>query len=304
MDLFEKFKTVEIKAEGRLSEADREYCERQEAAYHAAVKFHVELLRAWTLLHRTQMDILGSSSVDDNKKYLPNSNLIKIDDDLIRDHISRLHTCFIGAITSHFRRTYAVDIEDHAMRDELPPKKPDWSYDPKDQDAYFPAAAAVIRYADILEDIFKQLDGRSFTEQAEYQMRRKCREAVWKGNVLPTYERRKATIRFTDNFCDYQVTGYGYHTETSWNLSDKMKNIIRGIAHFEAGSCTDCPREMQYLLGDKFYPDERTFTDCRTVAYLKLFKNGRVDIKFTSVLLAEEFAEKYLGRTSLHEEAA
>lgn len=37
------------------------------------------------------------------------------------------------------------------------------------------------------------------------------------------------------------------------------------------------------------------FTTCEKVKHLKMFKNGRVDLKFTSERYAEEFIEKYLG---------
>ena len=42
--------------------------------------------------------------------------------------------------------------------------------------------------------------------------------------------------------------------------------------------------------------DTVEFPTCSKVIQLKMFKNGRVDIKFASAAIARQFADDYLGR--------
>ena len=44
MDLLEKFAAVEVKADNRISEKDKFYCEQHQAAYKAAVSMFKELI--------------------------------------------------------------------------------------------------------------------------------------------------------------------------------------------------------------------------------------------------------------------
>lgn len=81
-----------------------------------------------------------------------------------------------------------------------------------------------------------------------------------------------------------------------WTVQDSMKNILCGLAHYETGVHNLFPLGFSDLIG---YRDSESdlveFTTCEKVKHLKMFKNGRVDLKFTSERYAEEFIEKYLG---------
>ena len=75
-----------------------------------------------------------------------------------------------------------------------------------------------------------------------------------------------------------------------------MKDILRGMAHFETGSFCVYPLGFSELLGyNRLGKSEWEFSTCEKVKCLKMFKNGRVDIRFSSEIYAAEFAAKYLG---------
>ena len=74
------------------------------------------------------------------------------------------------------------------------------------------------------------------------------------------------------------------------------RSILRGVAHYETGSFSLYPLGFSELLGYSRSPDnEREFSTCKKVKGLKMFKNGRVDIRFTTETDAAEFAARYLG---------
>ena len=76
-----------------------------------------------------------------------------------------------------------------------------------------------------------------------------------------------------------------------------FKEILKGIAHFETGRFALLPHGFDSLLGYRHSgSDTVEFSTCSKVSQLKMFKNGRVDIKFASEAIARQFADDYLGR--------
>ena len=68
------------------------------------------------------------------------------------------------------------------------------------------------------------------------------------------------------------------------------------MAHYETGAFELCPLGFSELLGYNRSPsNEHEFPTCKRVKGLKMFKNGRVDIRFTTETDAAEFAARYLG---------
>ena len=152
---------------------------------------------------------------------------------------------------------------------------------------------AKIRYEDVVDQIILLLDGRSFAEQAFHELAEKCHKASW--NLYknrPEYERKKALITFNGYFC----TNHHYSWQDEWTLEDKTKDILRGIAHYETGVFNLYPLGLSELLGYNRSPsNEHEFSTCKKVKGLKMFKNGRVDIRFATETDAAEFTARYLG---------
>ncbi len=75
-----------------------------------------------------------------------------------------------------------------------------------------------------------------------------------------------------------------------------MREILRGAAHFETGDFHSFPRGVPELLDGKSQTvDFVDWPSCEKIKSLKMFKNGRVDLKFSSEGFAGEFVQKYLG---------
>ena len=77
-------------------------------------------------------------------------------------------------------------------------------------------------------------------------------------------------------------------------MIDRMKDIIRGISHFETGGFDYTPVSLSRLLIRELDSSQCEFSDCEKVQSLKMFKNGRVDLKFSSETYALQFVEEYL----------
>ena len=74
-----------------------------------------------------------------------------------------------------------------------------------------------------------------------------------------------------------------------------MQDIFTAVAHYETNTFGRFPAGFSELLG---YSDVSTslfqFPTCQKLVHLRMFKNGRVDLKFKTAALAKEFAETYL----------
>lgn len=111
------------------------------------------------------------------------------------------------------------------------------------------------------------------------------------------YEQKKSVLTFTGYGCSFDSWHEQWHKgEYEIKLTDGMKEIIRALAYFEYGEIGYIPYAFNCLLGWSWTTTEteRQF-DMEKLKSIKCFKNGRVDIRFTSEAYARQFAEEFLG---------
>ena len=296
IDLFAKFSAVEVVSSDRISETDKDFCERNQAAYGSAVTSYQELAFCWDAMKEAQREQVGErdeSSAYFN--YLSEEPGAYLDDGEIQKHLKKLHGKFLDRIASYFEDAYGVSLDHRELQKSLLLKEPDWDAGEEEKTAFQEKMRSfLLRYRDILDRIFEQMDGRSFSEQALHQLREACGKAVWdSGNKTPRYERKKDTIKFLACFADYTYRR-GF---IDWSLKSGMKAVMKAAGHFETGRCRAFPDEIEDLLNDRNKWDVTEFEECRKLKQLKLFKNGNAYLKFASAACAEAFASEYLGLT-------
>ena len=297
MGILEKFDDIEIKTDQRISESDLIFCETQQQAYDEARSALAELKERWTVAIKIQREILGASSSDDKAPmtYIGGYERITIAD--IEEEMEDIHRVFLHKLVDYFNSTYKVSVSRVQIEDALLPQRPvrkygDW--DEAEDAAYHKSLQTLsLQYEDLVDQIHIQLDGRPFTERALDELKQKCHEAAWYiYDQSPKYEVKSDTIRFLNYACTYK--DYSYHP--CWELSDGTKSILRGVAHFETGSHRFFPRGFPELLSwNGLECSTVEFPTCEKIKQLRMFKNGRVDLKFTSAQMAGQFAEGYLG---------
>lgn len=295
LNLLEKMAAVEIKADNRISEKDRRFCEIQQQAYHEAKDALQKIHDQWKSMSERQTELL-SPIVE--HYYL--DQYIRISNSDASDFIKKIEALpeiFINKLVSYFNNTYKVSIKEFLITGKLLPAEPDsyvWDREHKAITEYHEKLRSMkLTYKDILDQIFIQLGGQSFTDRALDEIKEKCHSAAWDSyHGKSEYELKKDTIRFVRYFCNCD----SWCSREKWSLCDSMKNILRGLAFFETSVIGSYPQNIAYLLGggNKEYSIV-SFDDCTKAEQLKMFKNGRVDIKFTSKEFAEQFAAEYLG---------
>lgn len=295
MDLLTKFENVEMKADTRISEADRIFCEAHQAAYDRAKTSLSKLGFMWDDILSQQRELLVSTGTSP-ETYLVTYDGLKLSDNAIRQQTHSLHPQFICQLISYFSKTYHFSINENDIIDNLVPQKPTdrWVDNYKELVKQYTKELdeLSLSYADVLEQIFLQTDGRDFFEQALHELKNKCHRASWIiSRGIPQFEQKKGTIQFTGYACSFRDwCGRG-----NWSLADRIKDILRGIAHFETDSLDRIPGSLSRVLKRyDCHDNQYEFPDCEKIQSLRMFKNGRVDLKFTSEAYATQFIEDYM----------
>lgn len=302
MDLLEKFSAVEVKAANCLTEADRQFCELQQKLYQDAVTGFYQIAALWTDMCDQQKTALSDPEDVDNdwkKKYLSSQWWPDITVGGIMRHISALHKEFISTLVSYLNTTYHLTLDAANVKDDLLSDEPhnNWYEETLD---WTEVTQIVLRYEDAVDLILSRFQGRSFEEQAPYELVERCHRAAWrKEDHQANYEQNKNLVKILSSAC-----GYGYYQkgkqrrpQEQWDIKDGAKNILRALAHFETGAFEQYPDGMDVLLSETecVWYDLWEFEDCKKLEKVKLFKNGRMDIRFANEGYAREFVNSYLG---------
>lgn len=295
MDLLTKFENVEIKADTRITESDRIFCEAHQAAYDIARTSLPELEFFWNDMLNQQRELLASTGAS-SETYLSDYGGLKLSDKDIRQQTRSLPSLFIGRLVSYFSKTYHFSIQVNDIIKNLVPEKPTnrWeeNYEERVEKYTKELDELVLHYTDVLEQIFLQTGGRAFLEQALLELKEKCHQASWiTSNGTPRFEQKKSVIQLTGYACSCRNRYCG----DVWELADRAKDILHGIAHFETDSFDLIPGSISSAIGRyESSSNQYEFSDCKKIQSLRMFKNGRVDIRFTSETYASQFIEEYM----------
>lgn len=293
MNALDKLATVQIEADNRISETDRQFCEAHQAAYMDAKASLNELEYMWTDIVSRQSKLLEPAAAVWNNvqkyTYLPHFS-----EQDIRNQLEKLNDLFISNLVRYFNSRYKVSLDADSIIDMLLPHKPKKDYFSPNTEAvteyHQKLRTMTVDYKEVLEQIFVQLGGRTFLERALDEIKEGCHKAAWHTySGKAEYELKNDTVRFT----------YGCRFDTifeKWSLNDSMKEILRGLAYFETEALGYYPAGIANLL-DWSYKEEPviSFSTYTKLQSLRMFKNGRVDIKFKSKDYASRFVSEFLG---------
>jgi len=293
MGILENFATVEIPGRDRLAESDVQLCESHQSAYEAAVEDFKVLLEKWKAACERQRQYLMENHTEIQfSPYLRMEKQITVDS-LLRQ-LKNLDYVFMNQIIGVIRSRYHVTIDSEeiwqALSEPSEEQKADMGQtEQKENKRNF------IRYEKIIEQILLQFSGRDFHEQAVFELKSQCRKAAKNYRGEPSYEERGNCLAFS-----YGASCSEWAGSPTWKLLDCMEKVLRGLAYYERGDFI-LPRsiaeiEQQYRLENS----EFQFSDCEKIQSMKLYKNGRVDIRFRKGDFLNQFVADYL--TDLQEE--
>lgn len=297
MDLLEKFSAVEVRPADCVTEADRQFFQRQQKIYQDAAESFYQIVVLWTDMCDNQKSVLSTPENDwDGKwkqKYLVSQWWPEVKAGAMMKHISLLHREFISTLVSYLNDTYHLTLDVDDVKDGLLPEEPYYSGREETLD-WSTLTPVILRYENAIELILSWFDGRTFEEQAPYELVERCHQAAWRAkDHQANFEQRKNLVKILGGACSH---GY-YHECSQWHINAGGKDILKALAHFETGALGQYPDGVDDLLSEKcrLWDDLWEFEDCEKLEKIRLFKNGRMDIRFTSEGYAQEFVSGYLG---------
>lgn len=325
MSIMDKFSAVEIKADNRISAEDKAFCQRQQEAFD---KSGVALQKLADLMDTivAEQKAIFADKEDEIGGYLASYNhhvegVYKV--------IKSRNETFINNIVHYFAGKYMVDLDGHVIREHLipaKPKEPDSSghyrrlsdeelndYEAKmkaykaEQDAWEQTLRTLpLRYGQIVDEIFVQLGGFSFEERAMNEFLQRTWDAchysyentrcnIKKGDER--FEIKNAILRLPYG-CSCDENKWMKHPVPEFKPTEDLVTLLDALAWFQCGRMNEGFLWIPDL-GNRWSRTKENVIYTRNmskVESIKLFKNGRVDIKFRSAAFAQEFAEQCLRR--------
>ena len=148
-----------------LTDEQRDYATEHHALVYKFLKDNHLTTQQSDILTDKEQESYGRNA------YLPSNDDLKISTDKIEDHIKSLHTRLIRRLVQHFNQKYHVSVDASEIDPHLLPEKPSgaWRYSKEKNQEYERKMLSLrLNYQDILNEIFVQLNGRDFREQALY----------------------------------------------------------------------------------------------------------------------------------------
>ena len=232
---------------------------------------------------------------------------------------------FISAVVNYFSRKYSVELDEHEIEKHLiptGPKEPNlpWggyrsmsedeiaSYR-QELDAYkvekdkFEQSLRTLplRYEQVVDEIFVQLGGFSFQERAMNEFLRLCWDTShhrnWRSDQYEEeFEIKNDVLRLTGSWVYCDENKWMSNPVPEYKPSQSLTTILDALVHYEVGKFKGGAQWFPELFKYDTKENQFEIAYMSKIKNIKLFKNGRVDIKFRSAAFVQEFVEQYLRR--------
>lgn len=320
MGIMDKFSAVEIKTDNRISEADRAFCQRQQDAFDKSGPALQRIADVMMSAQSEQRGILAASQEFYNS-YITTDSFC-CNEDAVYKAMTERNKTFIFAIVGYFAKSYKVELDKREIMEHLIPAAPQepklpWGgyrnmtddeidtfkkelNDHKAKVCEYEKClrSLPLRYEQVVDEIFVQLGGFSFQEQSmnEFLDRTwKCCHSSWNGDK-ETFEIKNDVLRLP-NGCHCDENKWMTYPEPRYELTDDSKTLLDALAYFECGRMDKGRLWFPDLCGySKTTENFFEIHNMGKIKSIKLFKNGRVDIKFRNATYLQEFAEQYMRR--------
>ncbi|MGG3890331.1 hypothetical protein [Metabacillus fastidiosus] len=242
-----------------ISEDDRAYCEQLEKQFN-------EVRESYNNFEQ-QLRALGNdnSFVDSHRDFYP-----------IEDRLKKLCESFVYKFARYFNEKYNIKIDSYELIEKY---------------------NINVSADDLINELVEQLDGLNFNEKAEQEIKQEIKDVISYKDIK--VNNNKVTIDSFFYCDDFSLKWYKAH-RVSYNSHGNFVKLFKALSHFMTGKAelTQTFKTWETKLTDR---ENEDITKVHEIHYehletIKLFKNGRIDIQFTSKEHAKKFYNEYLQR--------
>ena len=123
MGIMDKFSAVEIKADNRISEADKAFCQRQQDAFDKSGPALQKIADMMVSAQNEQSKILAVDRDKFCSSYMT-ADGFSCDEAYVYKAMTRRNKTFISTIVNYFSKNYKVELDAHAIMEHLVPAEP------------------------------------------------------------------------------------------------------------------------------------------------------------------------------------
>ncbi|MBE2918337.1 hypothetical protein HPK02_05395 [Anoxybacillus flavithermus] len=265
-DILNLFDTINLTQEKTLiSDEDREHINKYEDSYKTTLSVFENTLQQLQEIHKQYGDYYSAGKafgfVCDMKDIRE-----------MEERTKELKENFIYRICRYFMNKYNVTIDYKTIYNK---------YD------------TTVTAQNILDEIVEQLDGFTFAEKAQQEIKQQLKE-ITKNTEVKDNKLILSNFFYIDSF-DLKWGSY----KLSYNSYGRAQTLLKALYLYEY-NITQLTEEAEQLLKTlKYSKNDDVFTthelNLNKIKSIKLYKNGRVDIEFTSSHYAREFAKDFLN---------
>lgn len=277
-----------------LSDKEIAYFNELQQAYEQEIAFHKSLLSQMKEMDQKRKNLLNGevTAVLHGANYYTRP---QISQKILADEIRKLRKFFVQAVLEAIIENHMIQLSMYSMGEDLLPtlskNVKNFRANRRERKKYDAKMFSLsVSYDDVLAWVYHQLDGMSLSERAERDLRLRCHNAVTERYGGTLYERNGAVILLNHRFGvrEDRMTG-------AWLLCADAVSVFEGLSFFETGSFRKSPKSIRRLAQDgKSGTNRISCGDCKKVKAVRLYRNGRIAISFTSQENAEAFEERFL----------
>lgn len=278
MDLFDKFDAFEVKSSDRISADDKAFLDKLKSVYESTLDFYKEM-------YDRNLAEIGKY---DKEEYRDFNSLLPAKFSILEAAINHQKS-FWSSIYWHFQSKYNLTLDSReSQKEEKYGRLRTYRVYEDDLGVIF----AKQDYNTFVDDIIGQLGGLTFDEYAIKQIKEKLhKECFIGGNSRISV--KNATIKYD---------GWGY-IEDPWYEGNPFRARTTNF-HKALADAFDIYVGYISLMSQKLrsYEFDITKEELKTgfpvggdVLNIKFFKNGRIDIKFSTPEKARDFVRDWCG---------
>lgn len=278
-DLLSMFDDIEIENNSRIENNDLTFCQDQENIYNKLVDVYSNLAEQLVKVEAMAKEHNAKFNVNNNSYIYDTAYSESLKERDIEDKINNMKERYISKVCHYFQTKYNVTIDYAAIQKKYKDTK-ELSYDT------------------IIDEIFIQLDGFSFIEKAEKEMKDKL-----KNDIRYSSTKAKSNKVILGDFVSIDTWQKKWGSiEISYNSDSKIECLLNALQHFDNGNTVKNKhlKELYLTLTNKKNDDVFTKHELtlNKVKSIKVYQNGKIDIEFASTEYALKFAREYCGITN------
>lgn len=273
MESLDKFFNLKVENTA-LSEYDKNYFLELNKIYYQSLEDYC----LWYEIYHNRMVVLDDEMNNKGKKIYGQDDIVIKDLDIC-NNILRLHSNFIDCIYNYLLKEYHIEFK----RNDMLNLKEYFNYD------YVNKTIDIrpLDYNVFLKDIYFQLNGMSFEEFRKSQIKADLIKIVY-ADMNPCFEVKNNNVILNN------VIHWDYDNQAD---PYDFEKIIKALGWFESD------KEVSFFQLTKFKSHCINWEDmnqdinieAKKLKSVKLYKNGRVDIKFQQASQARQFVSEWFG---------